>query len=135
MTDAPEWCWIDAGRAAELALLQTPTLEALRQGHGLLAPDAFVRSLETSELEVLLLPGQFAALVTWGACEDGLTLNVLTVTGELENAKEAFLALEAAARHSEARQILSVGHPGWKRLVESIGYETHTRLCMRKLLA
>lgn len=109
-------------------------LEALRHGHGLLSREVFTHALQLGEMEVLLLSGGFAALVTWGECEDGLTMNVLTVTGTLDQAKEAFGALELAARHSEAAQIISIGHPGWQRLVEALGYQTDLRLCMRKLL-
>lgn len=130
----PTWRWLSFDEAAQLAADAHAVTEALRLGHGLLNREVFTNALRFGEMEVLLLPGGFAALVTWGECDDGFTMNVLTVTGRMDQAREAFEVLERVARHSEAQQIISIGHPGWRRLVESIGYTTHTRLCMRKLL-
>lgn len=130
----PAWRWLDHDQAGDLADAGAPVTEALRAGQGLMTCEAFARALRAGSMEVLLLPGHMAALITWGMCPDGLTMNVLTVTGSVGAAREAFIQLELAARHSEAKQIISIGHPGWRRLVESIGYETNPRLFMRKLL-
>src|SRR6185436_11087872 len=94
--------------AAQLASDAHAVTEALRRGHGLLNREVFANALRFCEMEVLLLPGGFAALVTWGECEDGFTMNVLTVTGTLAQARGAFELLECAARHAEAQQIISV---------------------------
>lgn len=130
----PSWHWLSFDQAAQLAADRSAVTEALRAGHGLLSRELFVNALQIGEIEILLLPGGFAALCTWGECDEGLTLNVLTVTGTLEHARLAFEVLEIAARHSEAAQIISIGHPGWRALVESIGYTTNMRLFMRKVL-
>lgn len=128
----PTWQWLSYESAAAMA--DTVQFEQLRKGHGLLSRELFINALRVGDMEVLLLPGDFLALVTWGECEAGLTMNVLTVTGDLAHASYAFEMLEQAARHAEAQQIISIGHPGWRRMVEALGYTTHTRLCMHKVL-
>lgn len=130
----PTWNWLTYQKAAALAEGGQWQLEELRKGHGLLSRELFANALRVGDMEVLLLPGSFVALITWGECEAGLTMNVLTVAGSLEHAADAFTMLEQAARHAEAQQIISIGHPGWRKLVESLGYTTHTRLCMHKVL-
>lgn len=129
------WLWLTAAQAAEFAAASDKTTETLRKSQGLLTHSEFVRLLATSELEIIIMKNKCAALVTWGQTPEGLMLNVLTMTGTLEDWETGLPTLECAARDNGAKVMAGVGHPGWKRLMKRKGFETYPRLYMRKVLS
>lgn len=127
--------WVNGEHAAQFAAARDKTTEVLRKAQGLLTLDEFVRLLKTGEIEILILRNKCAALVTWGESPDGALLNVMTMSGTLEDWETGLPLLEQAARESGAKFLVGVGHPGWKRLMRRKGFETYPRLFMRKVLS
>jgi hypothetical protein len=129
-----EWLWVDPSTAAALAAKGDPTAEVLRKGHGFLGPEQFVSLLGASELRIIIFKNRTAALVTCGPCAEGVVLNILTVQGDIHSCEDSIKYLEQAAREAGADLIVSVGHPGWARVMKRQGYDIHPRLLMRKVL-
>lgn len=109
-------------------------MDALRIGHGLLSREQFEGALVNGELEVLLLPHGCAALVGWGECEDGKTLNIMTTIGREEHADIGLMAIEYAGMQRGAKVVISVGRRGWKPLAQRHQYEVTECILMRKKL-
>jgi hypothetical protein len=120
--------------AARLSERGNPLIESLRVGHAILSPNQFTHELITGNFEVLALPNDCAALVTWGTYEGGQVLYILTVTCDYKFASHALTCIEAAARERKAQAIMSVGHRGWERLVKEHGFEVQRKLLMKKVL-
>lgn len=131
---AKEWLWVNATTAAELAANSDPAMEMLRNGHGYLEQKQFVSLLAAGELRVIAFRNRTAALVTCGKCVEGVALNILTVTGDIDRCEKAIPLLELAAKEINANLIVSVGHPGWEKIMKRQGYQTEKRLLMRKVL-
>jgi hypothetical protein len=129
-----EWLWVDPSTAAALAAAKDATSETLRKGHGFLDLEQFVALLGSKELQIIVFKNRTSALVTCGQCAEGVVLNILTVQGTLETCEQALKYLEEAAREAGADLIISVGMPGWARVMKRNGYDIHTRLFMRKSL-
>lgn len=129
-----QWLWVDAATAAELAIAGDKHLEILRTGHGLLGKQQFASLLAAGELKVIAFRNQTSALVTCGNCAEGVVLNILTVQGNIKACEAAIPLLEEAAKAAGANLIVSVGHPGWERVMKRQGYRTEKRLLMRKNL-
>jgi hypothetical protein len=109
-------------------------MDALRIGHGLLDRAQFENALVNGDLEVILLPYGCAALVGWGECEDGKTLNIMTTVGREEHADIGLMAIEHAGIQRGAQVVISVGRRGWKMLAQRHGYEVQECILMRKKL-
>lgn len=109
-------------------------MEALRIGHGLLSREQFQAALVNGDLEVLLLPHGCAALISWGECEDGRTLNIMTTVGREEHADIGLMAIEHAGMQKGAQVVISVGRRGWKPLAQRHQYEVQDCILMRKKL-
>lgn len=129
-----EWLWVEPSTAAALAAAQDATVEILRKGHGFLGLEQFVELLGSGELRIIVFKNHSAALVTSGKCAEGVVLNILTVQGSIDTCEEAIKYLESAAKEAGANLIVSVGHPGWARVVKRCGWDIHPRLLMRKVL-
>jgi hypothetical protein len=109
-------------------------MEALRRGHGLLSIEQYEAALVNGELEVLLLPHGCAALIGFGECEDGRTLNIMTTVGREEHADIGLMAIEHAAMQRGAKVVISVGRRGWKGLAQRHQYSVQDCILMRKKL-
>lgn len=129
-----EWLWVDPSTAAGLAATKDDTCEKLRIGHGFLDVAQFVKMLGSNELRIIVFKNRSAALVTCGESLGGIVLNILTVQGDIKSCEESIQYLETAAREAGANLIISVGSPGWARVMKRNGYDIHTRLLMRKEL-
>lgn len=130
-----QWLWVSPANAAELARNQDPAMEMMRIGHGYLDQTTFARLLSEGELRVIAFENRTAALVTIGKCVEGVALNILTVIGTLDRCSEAIPLLEKAAREVNANLVVSIGHPGWQKIMMKHGYQTEKRLLMRKVLS
>jgi hypothetical protein len=108
--------------------------EALRVGHGLLSVQQFVDALRAGDMEVYSLPNNCYALMQYGYSEQGRVANILTTVGSMEHAREALRSIEMIAKRNGADVIMSVGHPGWTKLVASEGYTVTRRILMEKTL-
>lgn len=128
------WIWVDADTAASIACTKNKTTESLRNGYGFLDLDAFVDRLENGSIKIIAFQNRTAALVELVHAKDGLTLNILTVSGTIETCGRAIEWLESAAKELKVENIISIGHPGWKNLMEKKGYYTEPKLLMRKRL-
>lgn len=129
-----KYWWVDGALAVKYAKSGSPILDSLKKGHALISNEMFLLGLEANAFHVLMLPNYCAALVEWVDTTYGRTLNILTVTCELEHADEALECLIEAARHDGANMIFSAGKPGWKSIVERHGFETKPALFMKKVL-
>jgi hypothetical protein len=129
-----EWIWVDASTAAALAAKKDAIAETLRKGHGFLGLEQFVSLLGSNELRIIVFRNHTAALVTSGPCAEGVVLNILTVQGDIDRCEESIKYLELAAKEAGADLIISVGHPGWSRVMKRQGWDVHPRLLMRKVL-
>lgn len=128
------WRWLTNSEAFLAARRSAIEMEAMRVGHGLLDRTQFEDALVNGELEVLLLPYGCAALVGWGECEDGKTLNIMTTVGREEHADVGLMAIEYAAAQRGAKVVISVGRRGWKGLAQRHGYQVQECILMRKKL-
>lgn len=134
-TDELMFHWLRPERAARAALAKHPIMEALRNSHGLLDLDLFASALACGDMEIVGLPAECAALIEWGESEHGKTMNILTVyCKNTQDAEQALTTLEAAARQNDARAIVSVGHPLWKKIVKQHGYQVKSCILMKKVL-
>lgn len=124
--------WLTDSEALEAAIRGAIEMEAMRQGVGLLSQEQFQQGLANKEIEVLLLPHNCACLVSFGECEQGKVLNVLTVTGDLRYASEGIIAIEQAALQRGANVVMSVGHMGWYKFAQIHGYNVKKVMLMRK---
>jgi hypothetical protein len=104
----------------------------MRQGVGLLSKAQFEQGLLNGDFEVIMLPHACVALVSWGECEEGKVLNILTTTGDLKYAETGLYAIEIAALKRGAKVIMSVGHLGWYKFAKSHGYDVKKVMLMRK---
>lgn len=129
-----DFYFLTASAAAKSASRGYPVMEQLRQGHGVLSPMQFVSELHAGNIEVLALPNECFVLVCWGTCAEGNVMNILTTVGSMEHASHAITCYEEAARSRKADVVMSVGHPGWSKLVKQHGYEVTTRILMKKVL-
>lgn len=109
-------------------------MDALRIGHGILSQEQFEGALVNGELEVLLLPHGCAALIGWGECEEGRTLNIMTTVGAEQHSDVGLMAIEYAAMQRGAKVVISVGRRGWKQLALRHGYQVQECILMRKRL-
>jgi hypothetical protein len=126
--------WVSAAIAAELAIAGDASLEILRKGHGFLDKQQFASLLGAGELKIIAFRNRTSALVTCGKCAEGIVLNILTVQGDIKGCEASIPLLEQAAKEVGANLIISVGHPGWERVMKRQGYRTEKRLLMRKVL-
>lgn len=129
-----EWLWVDASTAAALAAAKDATTETLRKGHGFLELEQFVSLLGANELRIIIFKNKSAALVTSGKCSEGIVLNILTVQGDIDTCEASIKYLEEAAKEAGANLIVSVGHPGWARVMKRQGWDIFPRLLMRKVI-
>jgi hypothetical protein len=126
------WRWLTNSEAFLAARRSAIEMEAMRVGHGLLTQ--FEGALVNGELEVLLLPHGCAALIGWGECEDGKTLNIMTTVGREEHSDIGLMAIEYAGAQRGAKVVISVGRKGWKGLAQRHGYQVQDCILMRKKL-
>jgi hypothetical protein len=126
--------WFPALFSHTAALQGTTETEAMRKGQGLLSKEQFAEALRVGEIEILGLPNECYALITWGFSDHGKMMTILTVCAKMEHCAEALAALESAAVDREAKVIISIGHAGWRRLVQAQGFETWPLLGMKKVL-
>ena len=126
--------WVDGALAVRQFLNGHSIFKGLKKGHALVSDQMFVDGLLNGSMHVIMLPNRCATLVEWNESHYGRTLNILTVTGDLKYADEALEAIIDAAKHDGACMIFSVGHCGWKEIVQRHGFETKPALFMQKVL-
>lgn len=125
---------MEPSTAAALAAAKDEHTEALRIGHGFLDLSQYVSLLGSAELRIIVFKNKTAALLTSGQCAEGTVLNILTVQGDLKRCEESIKLLEKAAREAGADLLISVGYPGWSKIMKRQGWDIHPRLLMRKVL-
>jgi hypothetical protein len=127
------WIWVDYDAAAVAARMH-PAMDVMRKSHGMLSRDMFVNALKTGQIQLLLLPDDAAALVSWGLCEEGKALHILTIHTAMENADSTLASIEGAARESAADCVMAVTRHGWKKTAKLHGCEVHDCLFIKKVL-
>ena len=128
-----KWRWISADAAAHAALGEYPEMEALRKGQDLLDSEQFAAVLAEGAQEILMTSFGFA-LVTWGETTVGRTMNLLTVTTDMEVADIGVQEIEMAAYERGAKAIIAMGRAGWTALMQRHGYSTQPIVIFRKEL-
>lgn len=128
------WRWLTNVEALLAVRHGAFEMEALRAGHALLSREQFQEALIGTELEVLALPNNCAALIAWGECADGRVLNILTTVGSERHADLALMCIEAAAKERGAKVVMSVGRRGWSALAKRHSYIVNDCILMRKNL-
>lgn len=113
----------------------TSVLERLRHGHGVLSQQQFRERIQTGQLEVWQLTGAFYALVEWGEALGKRALTILTTTGVMQEADDAFAAVERGAKAGGAEIIIGIVLPGWTKLAMKHGYDVLPLVLMRKALS
>lgn len=126
--------WVDGPLAVRQYRNGHPIFVSLKKGHALASEQMFIDGLLDGSMFVLMMPNYCSALVEWNLSHYGKTLNILTVTGDLQYADEALEAIISAAEHAGAKMIFSVGKTGWKEIVERHGFTTKPSLFMQKVL-
>lgn len=126
------WRFITKDEA--VAFIDAPAMEELRKGHSILSVEQFKTALQEGAIEVLMLPHHGAALVTFGECEEGKCLHILTTTGQMEHANAGLRGIETAARSRGCRVVMSVGRAGWSHLANFRGYTVTPAIIMKKVL-
>lgn len=132
-SDKLKWRWLSPAESFRAYRAGARDVEALRLGHGLLSQVQFAQALVDSAVEILMV-SHGVILVGWGECEQGRTLNILTVHGNLADIDISYEELEAAAYERGADVIMSVGRPGYAASAERNGYEVTHTILMRKSL-
>lgn len=127
------WAWLDYDVAA-IAAREHAAMEVLRKSHGMLSKDMFEAALKTGQIQVLLLPDDAVALVSWGLCEEGKALHVLTIYTTMEQADSTLASIEGAARESAADCVIAVTRHGWKKTAKLHGCDVHDCLFIKKVL-
>lgn len=122
------------GRQETAAAITADELEQLRLGHGLLSPQQFRNALLMHDIEIWPLPHRQFALMAWGDSADGRVANILTTVGSMEHAADGLREIEYLAKTWGARAVMSVGRPGWTRLVQDMGYTVAPCILMKKVL-
>lgn len=117
------------------AAITADELEQLRLGHGLLSPQQFRNAILMHDIEVWSLPHRQFALMTWGDSEDGRVANILTTLGSIDHAADGLREIEYLAKVYGARVVMSVGRPGWRNMVEDMGYTVSPCILMKKVLS
>lgn len=64
----------------------------------------------------------------------GKTMNIMTTVGNLSEWRAGWDAVEKIARKNDCNCIFSIGHPAWKKFVESVGFTTTPMLKMVKFI-
>jgi hypothetical protein len=128
------WKWLDPVLASRAAQQLHPTMELLRVGHAILSQDQFCTALFNKDIEVLALPHGCAALVQWGEMIEGKAFQILTVCGDIEHFETVYSLLEEAAISAGADIIMSVGRPGYSKLMKRRGYDVQPCILMKKVL-
>jgi len=108
-------------------------MEALRKGQDLLDSEQFAAVLAEGAQEILMTSFGFA-LVTWGETTVGRTMNLLTVTTDMEVADIGVQEIEMAAYERGAKAIIAMGRAGWTALMQRHGYSTQPIVIFRKEL-
>jgi hypothetical protein len=126
--------WVNALEASALAKARDATLEILRKGYGYLGIDQFIERLAFESLRIIIFRNRASALVEFVDYENGKLLNILTVHGDIDRCDVAIGLLEAAAKEAGANLVVSIGHMGWKNIMQKHGYYTEKKLLMRKEL-
>jgi hypothetical protein len=108
-------------------------MDALRLGQNLLTIDQFANALAEGEQEILMTSFGFA-LVSWCETSAGKTMNILTVTTDMEVADIGIHEIEAAAQERDTKAIITMGRPGWTLFLERHGYSVTPTIVARKEL-
>lgn len=91
-----------------------------------------VDAIASGMFEIWRLADNAYALIEFVDTRYGKTLNVLTVAGGRDAWETGLLALEKIARDEGATCIYSIGHPGWRNLMQAHGYKTMMMMKMMK---
>jgi hypothetical protein len=91
-----------------------------------------LEAISTGMFHIYQLTAQAFALIEFVDTRYGKTMNILTVAGDRENWEPGWQSIERIARANNCDLIYSVGHPGWKRFMESQGFTTEPMLKMVK---
>jgi hypothetical protein len=89
-------------------------------------------AISSGMFQIYQLTAQAFALIEFVDTRYGKTMNILTVAGDRENWEPGWISIEKIARANNCDLIYSVGHPGWKRFMESQGFKTEPMLKMVK---
>lgn len=96
--------------------------------------EQLLEAIDSGAFELYQLHDSAWSLVEFIDTAYGKTMNILTTVGRLDEWRKGWDALEKIARDNECNCIFSVGHPAWKKFVESVGFKTTPMLKMVKFL-
>lgn len=91
-----------------------------------------LEAIDSGMFQIFKLTRAAFALVEFVETRYGKTMNILTVAGSRAEWEGGWVAVEKIARANNCDLIYSVGHPGWKRFMETQGFKTEPMLKMIK---
>jgi hypothetical protein len=74
------------------------------------------------------------ALIGWGACEEGETCNIVTVTGDAENGQCWIAGNRGRLQDARSKDGNNYCPAGWKQLLKDNGYEITPKVLAKKVL-
>lgn len=117
----------------------TPTtadelIDTFVKGFDFFTREQMLNAIESGMFQIYQLTPRAWALVEFVDTSYGKTMNILTVAGSREEWEPGWEAVEKIAKKNLCDMIYSVGHPGWKRFMESRGFKTEPMLKMQKFV-
>ena len=104
----------------------------MAEGLEFLTRDELLQKIDAGDFALWQLTTDSWALTEEMHTRYGRTLNVLTIVGTRAEWELGLAALERIAVQERYSYIYSMGHPGWKRLVEAAGWTTARLMRMTK---
>lgn len=91
-----------------------------------------IDAIDSGMFQIYQLTPKAWALLEFVDTRYGKTMNILTVAGSRAEWSPGWVSIEKIARENQCDLIYSVGHPGWKRFMEEMGFKTEPMLKMSK---
>jgi hypothetical protein len=115
----------------------TPTtadelIDTFVKGFDFFTREQMIAAIDSGMFQIYQLTPRAWALLEFVDTRYGKTMNILTVAGSRNEWAPGWVSIEKIARENQCDLIYSVGHPGWKRFMESHGFKTEPMMKMSK---